>query len=105
MPEPKKETIRIALPQRTETTHGQQHDGAGHDALRILKPTVPAPAIGLGKTQLPITGSEIVRTLPVVVAPSGEIDPFDSLPRWFCWGLLCISALIFLIQIWNYTLS
>jgi hypothetical protein len=38
-------------------------------------------------------------------ATSRTIDAFDSIPRWFCWGLLGLSALIFLIQIWNYALS
>ena len=32
-------------------------------------------------------------------------DPFDALPRSFCWGLFGIAALIFLIQIWNYVVS
>jgi hypothetical protein len=41
----------------------------------------------------------------VSVAASNAIDAFDSIPRSFCWGLLGISALIFLIQIWNYALS
>jgi hypothetical protein len=105
MAEPKKEIVRIALPRKTGTTHGHQHEGAGHDALRILEPTAPAPAVNMRKIQPKITGSEIVQTSPVIVAPSREIDAFDSIPRWFCWGLLCISALIFLIQVWNYALS
>lgn len=47
----------------------------------------------------------LVQTRPALVATSVSIDPFDSIPRWFCWGLLSLSALIFLIQIWNYALS
>jgi hypothetical protein len=47
----------------------------------------------------------IVQPAPGIVATSNAIDAFDSIPRWFCWGLLGISALIFLIQIWNYALS
>jgi hypothetical protein len=105
MAEPKKETVRIALSQKTETKRDHQDERAGHDALRILGPTASAPEVRVRKTQPPITGSEIILTSPVIDAPSREIDAFDFIPRWFCWGLLCISALIFLIQIWNYTLS
>lgn len=47
----------------------------------------------------------IVQAVPALVATSVSVDPFDSIPRWFCWGLLGLSALIFLIQIWNYALS
>ena len=46
-----------------------------------------------------------VQLPPGAVATSKAIDGFDSIPRWFCWGLLGLSALIFLIQIWNYALS
>lgn len=47
----------------------------------------------------------IVQPAPDLVATSNSIEAFDSLPGWFCWGLLGLSALIFLIQIWNYALS
>ena len=40
-----------------------------------------------------------------IVATSDAIDALDSMPGWFCWGLFGISALIFLIQIWDYALS
>ena len=45
------------------------------------------------------------QTRPGIVATSTAIGTFDSIPRPFCWGLLGLSALIFLIQIWNYALS
>lgn len=47
----------------------------------------------------------IVQSAPDLLATSTSVDGFDSIPRWFCWGLLGLSALIFLIQIWNYALS
>ncbi|HEV2841192.1 MAG TPA: hypothetical protein VGW39_07715 [Chthoniobacterales bacterium] len=47
----------------------------------------------------------IVQPAAGLAATSKSIDPFDFIPRWFCWGLLGLSALIFLIQIWNYALS
>ncbi|HWM23586.1 MAG TPA: hypothetical protein VNP98_02085 [Chthoniobacterales bacterium] len=59
--------------------------------ITILPKASPPPAIG--------------QTAPALVATSIPVDPFDSIPRWFCWGLLGLSTLIFLIQIWNYALS
>jgi len=44
-------------------------------------------------------------TKPAIVPTSIASEVFDSIPRSFCWGLLGISVLIFLIQIWNYALS
>jgi hypothetical protein len=41
---------------------------------------------------------------PVVVT-SLPLDPFELIPRRFCWTLLGISTVIFLIQIWNYVVS
>lgn len=105
MAESKKETIPVALPQKPETARGHPHEGSGHEVLRILGPTVPALAANLKKALPQITGSAIVQTSPVMVRSSHEVDAFDSIPRWFCWGLLGISALIFFIQIWNYALS
>lgn len=207
MAEPKQDTVRVALPQRPETTHGPQNDDARHETAQILlpsrapaipprrspppspvstgpraespitplrrpptllprataspilplpkpagappvsseaetsanlpspadapaecenfagvsvergpkketarmtlhpRPSVPAPALNVMKTQPLGTRPAIVQTSPVIVAPSSTIDVFDSIPRWFCWGLLGIAALIFLTQIWNYALS
>ena len=71
-----------------------------------LLPRVDVAAINMKKTPSLITRPAIiVQPAPVIVAPSNAIDAFDSIPRWFCWGLLGISALIFLTQIWNYALS
>jgi hypothetical protein len=36
------------------------------------------------------------------LAPTGAVD---AIPRPLCWAALGISALIFLIQIWNYVVS
>ena len=46
-----------------------------------------------------------VQLAPGTVATSRAMEAFDSIPRWVCWGLLGLSALIFLTQIWNYALS
>jgi hypothetical protein len=52
-----------------------------------------------------LSAAATVPSASILAATSGGLDAFDSLPRWFCWSLLGLSALIFLIQIWNYALS
>jgi hypothetical protein len=84
-PGPKKETARISILPR------------------------PAPAakasINMTKTQpLLIRPAAGVQPAPVVIS-SKPLDPFELLPRSFCWGLFGVAALIFLIQIWNYIVS
>ena len=80
---PKKETARISILPRP--------------------PVAPRPAVNMTKTQpLIMHPSGIAPGAPVIVATSKASDAFDSIPRPFCWGLLGISALILLIQIWNY---
>ena len=82
---PKKETARISiLPQPSPA---------------------PAPSINMTKTQpLLVRPAPGVQPPPVIIS-SKPLDPFDLLPRSFCWGLFGIAALIFLIQIWNYVVS
>jgi hypothetical protein len=41
---------------------------------------------------------------PVVIT-SRPVAPVDAIPRSLAWGLLAVSAVIFLIQIWNYVVS
>jgi len=84
---PKKETARITV---------------------LPKPVaLPKPAVNMTKTQpLIMRPTPVVQTSPVLLAaPSKSTDPFDSIPRALCWALLGLSALIFLIQIWNYAVS
>ena len=81
------------------------HPGPKQETARIsiLPRPAPAakPAINMPTTQ-PIPGG--VQPAPVIVT-SKPLDPFEALPRSFCWGLFGIAALIFLIQIWNYVVS
>ena len=82
---PKKETARISvLPRPTPAT---------------------APTVNMTKTQPllvhPPTG---VQPAPVIIT-SKPLAPLDSIPRPLCWALLGVSAVIFLIQIWNYVVS
>jgi hypothetical protein len=77
-PGPKKETARI----------------------RIL----PRPAVNRTQPLLVRPATTAMQPAPVVVT-SRPVDPFELIPRRFCWTLLGISAVIFLIQIWNYVVS
>jgi hypothetical protein len=49
------------------------------------------------------------RPAPAAVAPgvitSRPVAPVDAIPRSLAWGLLGVSTVIFLIQIWNYVVS
>ena len=66
----------------------------------------PGPRKETARLNLPPGPSAaITPSAPMITATSKGLDGFDSIPRWFCWSLLGISALIFLIQIWNYALS
>jgi len=82
-PGPKKETARITI---------------------LPKPVAPPkPAVNMTKTQPLImrpVGS--VPASPITVVTSRPVHGLDLVPRSFCWGLLGISALTLLIQIWNY---
>ena len=84
---PKKETARISvLPRPTPTA---------------------APAVNMTKTQPllvhpPTTTG--VQTAPVIIT-SKPLAQLDVIPKPLCWAVLGISAVIFLIQIWNYVVS
>ena len=98
------------LSSATEPTSSENFDGASvqngpkKETARIT--SLPKPAVNMTKTQpLIMRPTAIVPTSPVVVATSNAADAFDSIPRWLCWGLLGLSALIFFIQIWNYAVS
>ena len=87
MAEPTKEPVRI---EAADTFLGEP--GPKRDMARLTVLPRQAPAATAPPT-------------PVIVATSKAIDGFDFIPRWFCWGLLGLSALIFFIQFWNYALS
>jgi hypothetical protein len=66
---------------------------------------VAAPAINMTKTQpLLIHPTGAVPVAPVVIT-SRPVAPVDAIPRSLAWSLLAVSAVIFLIQIWNYVVS
>ncbi len=82
---PKKETARISI-------------------LPDPPPGSRAPTVNMTKTQ-PLIKAPLAPAphVPVTVAPTGAISgAIDAVPRALLWALLGISALIFLIQLWNY---
>jgi hypothetical protein len=83
---PKKETARISILPKPAAT--------------------PAPAINMTKTQplLVHPPAPAVQAAPVIIT-SKPLAPLDTIPRPLCWTVFGISALIFLIQIWNYVVS
>ena len=82
---PKKETARITVLPRPGPT--------------------AAPAINMTKTQpLVVHPTAGVPSAPVIIT-SKPLAALDVIPRPLCWALLAISAVIFLIQIWNYVVS
>jgi hypothetical protein len=84
-PGPKKETARIRI---------------------LPRPAATGPSVNMTKTQplLVRPATTTMQPAPVVLT-SRPLDPFELIPRKFCWTLLGISAVIFLIQIWNYVVS
>lgn len=81
-PGPKKETARIAMmPERKSVT----------------------PTVKMSKTQPLITAPEPTRqTAPIFIEPENPTHLVETLPGPMCWGLLGISALVFIIQLWTY---
>jgi len=134
MAEPKKETTRIVLPTRTPMTPIRRPPKItplaapepSADTPTILRrpPTItpssaspllqplPKPP-GIGEQSAPVPPAETpmvhppaagIQPAPVIIT-SKPLVPLDAIPRPLCWAVLGISALIFLIQIWNYVVS
>ena len=101
--EPEEATSSIAAGAQTaEAECGPKKETA---RIKILpKPVAPPkPAVNMTKTQPLImrpVGS--APASPITVVTSRPVHGLDLIPRSYCWGLLGISAVILLIQIWNY---
>lgn len=85
------------------------HPGPKKETARINLMPEPAaislPRVNMKKTQPLRTGpvpTAAIAPMPLMVAPARARGGLDSIPQSFCWGLLAISAVTFLIQIWNY---
>ena len=91
MAEPKKEIGEISPPPPLA-----QPDVPKNETARISIFPRPSPTIAP-----PINAAP---PAPVLIA-SRPVVPLDAILRPLCWAVLGISALIFLIQIWNYVVS
>lgn len=83
---PKKETARISL---------------------VPEPAAaPSGAVNMKKTQPLITAAPPIRAQQPMLRPTVHAanlgDALESVPLSLCWALVAVSALTFLIQIWNY---
>jgi len=104
-------TIHLSPPAKDDsaTAASSANRGPKNETARINVLPRPAPVAGpatnMTKTQpllIHPTGSAPVA--PVVIT-SRPVAPVDAIPRSLGWGLLAVSAVIFLIQIWNYVVS
>jgi hypothetical protein len=102
--------VRPVPPLREESAaapsvnRGPKQETARINILPRPTPVAP-PAINMTKTQpLLVQPAASIPIAPVVIT-SRPIVPLDTIPRPLCWTLLGISAVIFLIQIWNYVVS
>jgi hypothetical protein len=54
----------------------------------------------------PVTPISPITTVPAAPAPmvaaTAPVAGEDAIPMALCWGLLAISAIVLLVQIWNY---
>ena len=66
---------------------------------------VAPPPVNMTKTQPLLVHPTAATPVAPVVITSKPLAPVESISRPLCWTLLGISAVIFLIQIWNYVVS
>jgi hypothetical protein len=80
---PKKETARVASPEELARK--------------------PSPAVQMKKTQPLITMPDTAEqpAVPLTVT-SDTVMPAERIPVPLCWTVLAVSALVLIIQIWNY---
>ncbi len=101
--------VRAVPPVRDESASSSVNRGPKKETARISILPRPAPAaaptINMTKTQpLLIHPAGAIPAAPVVIT-SKPVAPVDAIPRSLGWALFAVSAVIFLIQIWNYVVS
>jgi hypothetical protein len=103
--EPNPDSIRpVPATETTPSNRGPKKETARISILPRPAPA-PAPSINMTKTQ-PLLIHPVATTQPApVVITSRPVAPVDVIPRSICWAIFGVSALIFLIQIWNYVVS
>jgi hypothetical protein len=71
-----------------------------------MLPPLPMPP---GEDRRPQQETARINALPHPATPaiinSRPVVPLETIPRPLCWTVAGISAVIFLIQIWNYVVS
>ena len=108
--EEREEAVRAVPPVRDERSaspsvnRGPKNETARISILPRPAPVAP-PAINMTKTQPLLVQPAATTPVAPVVITSRPIVPLETIPRPLCWTLLAISAVIFLIQIWNYVVS
>jgi hypothetical protein len=66
-------------------------------------PAKPVPAVQMKKTQPLITMPETApQSAPLKVATTQTGAIVDPIPMSLCWMVLGVSAMILIVQIWNY---
>jgi hypothetical protein len=121
---PEKETVRITLPTRcpaeTDVEHG---DGGRINSLirptndivasRVVPRSDPKPLWARGGGTQPETETSRIGVLPMPTKASARFlatvrssvhdrAVIDAVPKPLCWALVGISAVLFLVEIWNY---
>lgn len=108
--EKESEEVRPVPPIRDEgapapaVNRGPKQETARISILPRPTPAGPAP-INMTKTQPLIVQPTAATPVAPVVITSRPLPSLDAIPRPLCWTLLAVSAVIFLIQIWNYVVS
>lgn len=111
--EPEKKTVppaRIVLPTRSPVAPVHRMPPKIMPAVvaeQLGEPFVVAP---LATENVPFpaedrTPAKATAPLPAIVQTSRPASQVEPISRALCWSLLAISAVIFLIQIWNYVVS
>ena len=61
------------------------------------------PLITMPEPAAPISHITTVPAAPVPSPSPAAVEPEEhAIPMALCWGLLVISAIVLLVQIWNY---
>jgi hypothetical protein len=95
----------IAPPAAAQTAEVEPGPKKETARIKILPKPVgpPKPVVNMTKTQpLIMRPAGTAPVSPITIVTSRPVHGLDLIPRSYCWGLLGISALILLIQIWNY---
>jgi hypothetical protein len=129
MDEPKKDTVRIALPPRRVVTSAPETGGISPRRSPFSPPAATSPILQplpkppgvepaseptLPAHPLPLAREEREKATALNHGPKKETArvgllapaaPSDSIPRPLAWAVFGIAVVIFLIQIWNYVVS